>query len=282
MGYVSSAVTPAEVARLARAMTVKNAVTGIPHGGGKAGIRVAQPLAWSDREPVVRAFAEAIRPLVDYIPGPDMGTDETAMAWIRDEIGATGYGLAVCAEALAAAGRLQLSGVRVQGANLPVTAGAEAVLAQRGILSVPEEVLSSRARLAGAADGVARSGTAATTVITGSSPQPIEHPAARHGGRRRMRPERSCSYEDQVIVKKVGGQLGGGPQSAWFFEQVGGTRHDGQPARSRQLGLGGPIEAEDGVVEAADDEQGRRMDAVQSRAGQVGSAAAGDDRGDVG
>ena len=31
-------ITAREVARLARAMTLKNAVVGLPHGGGKSGI----------------------------------------------------------------------------------------------------------------------------------------------------------------------------------------------------------------------------------------------------
>jgi glutamate dehydrogenase (NAD(P)+) len=31
---------------------------------------------------VIRAFAAAIAHIVPYVPGPDMGTDETAMAWI--------------------------------------------------------------------------------------------------------------------------------------------------------------------------------------------------------
>lgn len=107
-------VTTEEVFRLARAMTLKNAGAGLPHGGGKAGI-VADPKA-AGREPLVRAFAHAIRHLEDYVPGPDMGTDESCMAWILDEIGrsvgrprvvggipldeigATGHGLAECAE----------------------------------------------------------------------------------------------------------------------------------------------------------------------------------------
>jgi glutamate dehydrogenase/leucine dehydrogenase len=84
-----------------------------------------------DKERVIRAFAQAIRGLQGYIPGPDMGTDETAMAWIKDEIGravglpsviggipldeigATGYGLAECASALDLAGRLHLDGARI-------------------------------------------------------------------------------------------------------------------------------------------------------------------------
>lgn len=124
-------VTPAEVARLARAMTLKNAAAGLPHGGGKAGIRTPGALFDRDREAVIRAFAVGIRHIEEYIPGPDMGTDETAMAWVRDEIGravglpavlggipldeigATGYGLGVCAKALDTAGRLELAGSRV-------------------------------------------------------------------------------------------------------------------------------------------------------------------------
>jgi glutamate dehydrogenase/leucine dehydrogenase len=128
---LAPSVTATEVARLARAMTIKNAVAGLPHGGGKAGIRASGALSIVDKERVVRAFAQAIRDLCGYIPGPDMGTNETAMAWIHDEIGravglpsviggipldeigATGYGVAECASALELAGRLSLVGARV-------------------------------------------------------------------------------------------------------------------------------------------------------------------------
>jgi hypothetical protein len=40
-----------------------------------------------DKERLIRAFATAIADVTDYIPGPDMGTDEMAMGWIRDETG---------------------------------------------------------------------------------------------------------------------------------------------------------------------------------------------------
>ena len=123
-------ITPGEVARLARAMTVKNALSGLPHGGGKAGI-AAPVLAAADHERVMRAFARAIRQLTDYTPGPDMGTSETSMAYVRDEIGravglpsvlggvpldelgATGFGLAVCADVLSEAKMVDLGGARV-------------------------------------------------------------------------------------------------------------------------------------------------------------------------
>jgi glutamate dehydrogenase/leucine dehydrogenase len=118
-----------EVFRLARAMTLKNAAAGLPHGGGKAGI-VADPHT-ADKPRLVRAFARAIREIAGYIPGPDMGTDEACMAWMfdeigravglprvlggipLDEIGATGYGLARCAEVAAPFCSLPLKGATV-------------------------------------------------------------------------------------------------------------------------------------------------------------------------
>jgi len=80
-------VTVDECFRLARAMTFKNAAAGLRHGGGKAVIAADHTMPVADKERLVRAFACAIRDLVDYIPGPDMGTDEVCMAWIQDEIG---------------------------------------------------------------------------------------------------------------------------------------------------------------------------------------------------
>lgn len=80
-------VTVEEVVRLARAMTLKNAAAGLPHGGGKAGILADSTCAPDRKEALVRAFARMIRGLTEYIPGPDMGTNEACMAWISDEIG---------------------------------------------------------------------------------------------------------------------------------------------------------------------------------------------------
>lgn len=124
-------VTTDEVFRLARAMTWKNALAGIPHGGGKSAI-LADP-GMPNKETMIRQFARAIERLEGYIPGPDMGTDEVAMAWVRDEIGrsvglskvlggipldqigATGYGLAICAEVAQ-----EFCDVRLEGATVVV------------------------------------------------------------------------------------------------------------------------------------------------------------------
>jgi len=76
-----------ECFRLARAMSLKNAAAGLPHGGGKSVIfgdpKMAKPL----KEKLVRTFASALRDVREYIFGPDMGTDEECMAWVKDEIG---------------------------------------------------------------------------------------------------------------------------------------------------------------------------------------------------
>jgi len=120
-----------ECFRLARAMTLKNAAAGLPHGGGKSVIFANPKMPAADKERLIRSFAHAIRDVDGYIVGPDMGTNEICMAWCRDvigravglpreiggipldEIGATGYGLAVSIEAATEFCDLQLSGARV-------------------------------------------------------------------------------------------------------------------------------------------------------------------------
>lgn len=120
-----------EAFRLSRAMTLKNAAASLPHGGGKAVIYGDPKAAPAEKERLIRAFAAAIGDLVEYIPGPDMGTDEHAMAWIKDEIGravglprelggipldeigATGFGLAVTVEVAARQTGLDLKGARI-------------------------------------------------------------------------------------------------------------------------------------------------------------------------
>ena len=104
-------VSAVECFRLARAMTLKNAMAGLPHGGGKSVLCADPQMDPEKKESLIRGFAHALRNETDYIFGPDMGTNEDCMAWIKDEIGrsvglplesggipldeigATGYGL---------------------------------------------------------------------------------------------------------------------------------------------------------------------------------------------
>jgi glutamate dehydrogenase (NAD(P)+) len=120
-----------ECVALARAMTFKNAAADLPHGGAKSVIFGDPGMLTRQKETIIRAFAAAIRDIRDYIPGPDMGTDETAMAWIKDEIarvvglprevggipldeiGSTGFGLSVAAEVAQDYAGLKLAGARV-------------------------------------------------------------------------------------------------------------------------------------------------------------------------
>lgn len=120
-----------ECFRLARAMTFKNAAADLPHGGGKAVLFGDPRMDRGHKEALIRAFAKALRREDDYIFGPDMGTNEECMAWVRDEIGravglpramggipldeigATGWGLLAATEVALEFCDLPLSGARV-------------------------------------------------------------------------------------------------------------------------------------------------------------------------
>ncbi len=122
-------VTTVEVSRLARSMTYKNALAGLPFGGAKAGI-TADPRSFgaAHKKAIMESFARALRPLIPsrYIAGPDINTTEKDMQifaqahgeWesatgkpatftskkggktrrgLPHELGSTGYGVALSA-----------------------------------------------------------------------------------------------------------------------------------------------------------------------------------------
>lgn len=86
-------VSTRECARLARAMTLKNAAAGLSHGGAKSVLFGDPRMPLQEKEQLIRAFACALKGNDEYIFGPDMGTDETCMAWVRDELGGRAVGL---------------------------------------------------------------------------------------------------------------------------------------------------------------------------------------------
>jgi len=144
-----------ECHRLAHAMTLKNAAAGLRYGGGKAIIFADAAASVERKAELMRAFAKAIGPITNYIPGPDMGTNEDLMAIIKqttgraiglprheggiplDEIGITGFGLktsiAVALEHLG----LKMKGMRfvVQGFG-SVGAHVARFLADEGAIMV--------------------------------------------------------------------------------------------------------------------------------------------------
>jgi glutamate dehydrogenase (NAD(P)+) len=86
-------VTIEECMRLARTMTLKNAAADLPHGGGKTVVYADAKIPRAEKEKYIRALACALRNFPEYVMGPDMGTDEECMAWIKDEIGRNVTGL---------------------------------------------------------------------------------------------------------------------------------------------------------------------------------------------
>jgi len=115
---ISPTVTPLEIFRLARAMTWKCALAGIPFGGAKSGIQI-NPFN-SDKIQMVEAFAQLIAPYVPdkYIAAPDMNVGEREieafvnaigdtngatgkpfkLGGIPHELGTTGFGVGVALE----------------------------------------------------------------------------------------------------------------------------------------------------------------------------------------
>jgi len=124
-------VSLAEGVRLARAMTLKNAAAGLPHGGGKAVLFGDPKMDPAHKQALIRGFAKALRTELDYIFAPDMGTDEECMAWVKDEIGrvvalprevggipldeigATGWGLLNATEVALGFSEFSLEGAKV-------------------------------------------------------------------------------------------------------------------------------------------------------------------------
>jgi glutamate dehydrogenase (NAD(P)+) len=81
-------VTPAAIYNLARGMTLKNAAANLPYGGGKAGIVSEHDLSAPQHTEVVRGFARLLGRYGDlYLPGPDVGTNDTDMKTIAIENG---------------------------------------------------------------------------------------------------------------------------------------------------------------------------------------------------
>ena len=85
---MSPDVTEEEVFRLARTMTWKNALAGIPFGGAKAGIRIERGKE-PDKKALMQAFAKALKPFTPkkYIAGPDVNTGEREMQWFVEATG---------------------------------------------------------------------------------------------------------------------------------------------------------------------------------------------------
>lgn len=135
---MTPSVTEEEVSRLARAMTLKNALARIPFGGAKSGINF-DPRARTKKEKkeIVEWFARELKPLLMsyYIAGPDVNMTEVEMAQfvgaagnkraatgkpsklggLPHELGSTGYGVAH-----AAGLALEFKNINIQSATVAI------------------------------------------------------------------------------------------------------------------------------------------------------------------
>lgn len=81
-------VTLGGTAALAMRMTWKCALTGLPYGGAKGGVRCdPKTLSRNELQRLTRRYTAEIFPIIgpdQDIPAPDVGTNEQVMAWIMD------------------------------------------------------------------------------------------------------------------------------------------------------------------------------------------------------
>ena len=87
---MSTNVSEAEVRGLARTMTLKCGFLRQPQGGAKAGVRFNPEAPLAERRQHLEAFGRAIAPLLInriFIPGPDMGTNDTDIRAMLDAVG---------------------------------------------------------------------------------------------------------------------------------------------------------------------------------------------------
>jgi len=110
-----------EVFRLARTMTFKNSLAGLPFGGAKSGIIAdARQLSLREKKKIVESFANALKELCpsQYVAAPDISMSEREMQWfskklksrkactgkpkkmggLPHELGSTGFGVAIATE----------------------------------------------------------------------------------------------------------------------------------------------------------------------------------------
>ncbi|MFX1587569.1 MAG: Glu/Leu/Phe/Val dehydrogenase dimerization domain-containing protein [Promethearchaeota archaeon] len=81
-------ITPSDIYNLARGMTLKNAAANLPYGGGKSGIVAERNISKEQHNEIIKGFARLIQRYRDiYVPGPDVGTNDSDMKTIAIENG---------------------------------------------------------------------------------------------------------------------------------------------------------------------------------------------------
>lgn len=87
---MTPSVSKEEVARLARAMTLKTAMAELPFGGAKGGVVAnSKELTKEKKKEIVEAYANALKSVCPslYVSAPDMNIGEEEMKWFADANG---------------------------------------------------------------------------------------------------------------------------------------------------------------------------------------------------
>jgi leucine dehydrogenase len=165
--YPSTGAAITDALRLSRGMSYKNAMAGLPMGGGKGVILAAEPGAIVSAEQLA-AFGEAVETLNGrYVTAEDVGMSEARMKQVRTRtahvsglpvaagnaggdpgpVTARGVYLGVCAAAARALGASDMAGVRVaiQGVG-SVGGGLARLLAADGAVLTLADVDAARAQ----------------------------------------------------------------------------------------------------------------------------------------
>lgn len=81
-------IKPVDIYNLARGMTLKNAAAHLPYGGGKAGIVAEREISPEQHDEIIVGFARLIKRYESiYVPGPDVGTNDSDMKTIAIQNG---------------------------------------------------------------------------------------------------------------------------------------------------------------------------------------------------
>ena len=133
---MTKSVSSEEVYKLARTMTWKNSLAGLPFGGAKGGL-IADPKTFDAKKKraIMESFGRALRPVCpsQYVSAPDINTAEQEMEWfskangsrkactgkpkkmggIPHELGSTGFGVYHATVVAAQHYGLELKGARI-------------------------------------------------------------------------------------------------------------------------------------------------------------------------
>ena len=161
-------VTPAIIHNLARGMTLKNAAADLPFGGGKSGIVAEADLPVEERQAVIRGFAHLLNRYRNiYLPGPDVGTNDSDMKSIAIENGLNG---ALSKTVDMGGNRIDQLGAAAQGVVVAIETLLQEIHRLKSLPQFADLVIPTREDLTVLIQGFGAVGTHAARLLTEVDP----------------------------------------------------------------------------------------------------------------